>query len=292
MSKQSTGHKNIKSQEKTAGDRPFEKSSPTPEIEPKDKVTTEQTTEQTTEPAIEPLILWVSGGKGGVGKTTTARILTDLLADQTDYLYGYDCDPINPQFKRFYGAEYLPITSADTKTADIAVEALAERIEAKGHDYIIIDSPAGEIDMLSQLEERFAFISNLKEMGARLTRVMVMSTTLESVNLLEHALRDAQGLPVAHVAIRNLHFGGPHYFDAYNRSPVKTELEQQGGMTIDFPELGAIATDSIDKQSLTYSDAIEKESGLPTMRRSMVFQWREKCRKAFAEAEHLLGVTQ
>ena len=236
--------------------------------------------------------MWVSGGKGGVGKTTTARILTDLLADQTDYIYGYDCDPINPQFKRFYGAEYLPITSADTKTADIAVEALAERIEAKGHDYIIIDSPAGEIDMLSQLEERFAFISNLKDMGARLTRVMVMSTTLESVNLLEHALRDAQGLPVAHTAIRNLHFGGPHYFDAYNRSPVKTELERQGGMTIDFPELGAIATDSIDKQSLTYAEAIEKESGLPTMRRSMVFQWREKCRKAFAEAEHLLGVTK
>ena len=286
MSTQSTDPKNIQSKEKTAGNRPIEVGNPTPKI----KSGNEVIVEPIAEPKVEPLILWVSGGKGGVGKTTTARILADLLTDQTDYIYGYDCDPINPQFKRFYDAEYLPITSADTKTADIAVEALAERIEAKGHDYIIIDSPAGEIDMLSQLEERFAFVSNLKNIGARLTRVMVMSTTLESVNLLEHALSDAQGLPVAHVAIRNLHFGGPHYFDAYNRSPVKTELERQGGMTIDFPELGAIATDSIDKQSLTYSDAIEKESGLPTMRRLMVFQWREKCRKAFAEAEHLLGV--
>jgi len=287
MSKQSTDQTSLQSKEKSAGDRPIESGNIASEIRPD----TEVLVEPVAEPEIEPLILWVSGGKGGVGKTTTARILTDLLTDQTDYIYGYDCDPINPQFKRFYDAEYLPITSADTKTADIAVEALAERIEAKGHDYIIIDSPAGEIDMLSQLEERFAFISNLKNMGARLTRVMVMSTTLESVNLLEHALRDAQGLPVAHVAVRNLHFGGPHYFDAYNRSPVKSELEKQGGMTIDFPELGAIATDSIDKQSLTYSDALEKESGLPTMRRSMVFQWREKCRKAFAEAEHLLGVS-
>ena len=286
MSKQSTDQKSIQSKEKSAGDRPIEVGNLTSEVRPDN----EAIAQPVAKPEIEPLILWVSGGKGGVGKTTTASILTDLLTDQTDYIYGYDCDPINPQFKRFYDAEYLPITSADTKTADIAVEALAERIEAKGHDYIIIDSPAGEIDMLSQLEERFAFISNLKNMGARLTRVMVMSTTLESVNLLEHALRDAQGLPVAHVAVRNLHFGGPHYFDAYNRSPVKAELEKQGGMTIDFPELGAIATDSIDKQSLTYSDAIEKESGLPTMRRSMVFQWREKCRKAFAEAEHLLGV--
>ena len=287
MSKQSTDQKSIKSKEKTVDNRPTEGSNLTPEIKPD----SEATAQPTAEPAVEPLILWVSGGKGGVGKTTAARLLTDLLTEQTDYIYGYDCDPINPQFKRFYNAEYLPITSADTKTADIAVEALAERIEAKGHDYIIIDSPAGEIDMLSQLEERFAFISNLREMSARLTRVMVMSTTLESVNLLEHALRDAQGLPVAHVAVRNLHFGGPHYFDAYNRSPVKAELERQGGMTIDFPELGAIATDSIDKQSLTYSDAIEKESGLPTMRRSMVFQWREKCRQAFSNAEHLLGVT-
>ena len=255
--------------------------------EPKIKVVVEPI----AEPAVEPLILWVSGGKGGVGKTTAARLLTDLLTEQTDYIYGYDCDPINPQFKRFYDAEYLPITSADTKTADIAVEALAERIEAKGHDYIIIDSPAGEIDLLSQLEKRFAFVSNLREIGARLTRVMVMSTTLESVNLLEHALRDAQALPVAHIAVRNLHFGGPHYFDAYNRSPVKAELERQGGMTIDFPELGAIATDSIDKKSLTYSDAIEKEGGLPTMRRSMVFQWRKQCRQEFAKAKHLLGVT-
>ena len=225
MSKQSTDQKSIQSKEKSAGDRPPEVGNLASEVRPDN----EAIAQPVAKPEIEPLILWVSGGKGGVGKTTTARILTDLLADQSDYIYGYDCDPINPQFKRFYNAEYLPITSADIKTADIAVEALAERIEAKGHDYIIIDSPAGEIDMLSQLEERFAFISNLKNMKARLTRVMVMSTTLESVNLLEHALRDAQGLPVAHVAVRNLHFGGPHYFDAYNRSPVKAELERQGG---------------------------------------------------------------
>ena len=241
-------------------------------------------------PPIEPLILWVSGGKGGVGKTTTARILTDLLLDKTDYIYGYDCDPINPQFKRFYSAEYLPLTSPDTKTADLALETLAERIETQAHEYIIIDSPAGEIDMLGQLEERFAFISNLREMGARLTRVLVMSNTLESVNLLEHALAKAQGLPVAHVAVRNLHFGGLHYFDAYNRSSVKTELEKQGGVTVDFPELGAIASSSIDQNSLTYSEALEKASGLPTMRRSMVYQWREQVRQEFAKAGHLLGV--
>ncbi|MGB7247345.1 MAG: hypothetical protein WBC73_00285, partial [Phormidesmis sp.] len=85
---------------------------------------------------IEPLILWVSGGKGGVGKTTTARILTDLLLDKTDYIYGYDCDPINPQFKRFYSAEFLPLTSPDIKTADLALETLAERIEHKAHEYL------------------------------------------------------------------------------------------------------------------------------------------------------------
>jgi hypothetical protein len=256
---------------------------------------TQQRTDHAAELAVkttptEPLILWVSGGKGGVGKTTTARILSDLLLDKTNRIYGYDCDPINPQFKRFYGAEYLPLTSPDTKTADVALETLAERIENKANDYIILDSPAGEIDMLGQLEERFAFISSLRQMGARLTRVLVMSTTLESVNLLEHALSNARSLPVAHVAVRNLHFGGSHYFDAYNRSAVKTELEKQGGMTVDFPELGAIATGSIDKQSLTYRDAIEKESGLPTMRRSMIYQWRENVRKEFAKAGHLLGV--
>lgn len=241
-------------------------------------------------PSVEPLILWVSGGKGGVGKTTTARILTDLLSDKTDHIYGYDCDPINPQFKRFYGAEFLPLMSPDTQTADIALETLAERIESKANDYIIIDSPAGEVDMLTQLEERFAFVSNLRQMGARLTRVLVLSTTLESVNLLEHAISNAKDLPVAHVAVRNLHFGKPHYFDAYNRSSIKTELEKQGGVTVDFPQLGAIANSSIDQNSLTYSSAIEKESGLPTMRRSMVYQWRENVRKEFSKAGHLLGV--
>lgn len=278
MSTQST-----KSQQNGSVDSPVEN----PSVKPQANI---ESVDKLDSPSVEPLIIWVSGGKGGVGKTKTARILTDLLSDKTDYIYGYDCDPINPQFKRFYGAEYLPLTSADRKTADTAVETLAERIESKQHDYIIIDSPAGEIDMLGQLEERFAFISNLQYMGAKLTRVFVMSTTLESVNLLEKAISDARGLPVAHVAVRNLHFGGPHYFDAYNRSPVKTELEKQGGVTIDFPELGAIATDSIDKKSLTYSEAIEKDSGLPTMRRSMVYQWRENVRQEFAKAEHLLRI--
>lgn len=274
---QKSSHRAAAPTENQAPEKRNQNPQPEPEINPKAH-------------PIEPLILWVSGGKGGVGKTTTARILVDLLLDKTDYIYGYDCDPINPQLKRFYGAEFLPLTSPDTKTADLALETLAERIEAKAHEYIIIDSPAGEIDILGQLEERFAFISNLSEMGARLTRVLVMSTTLESVNLLEHAISNAQGLPVAHVAVRNLHFGGPHYFDAYNRSSVKAELEKQGGVTVDFPELGAIASSSIDQNSLTYSEAIEKASGLPTMRRSMVFQWREQVRQEFAKAGHLLGV--
>lgn len=242
------------------------------------------------ETSISPLILWVSGGKGGVGKTTMARILTDLLSDNFDRLYGYDCDPINPQFKRFYGAEYLPLTNRDRKTVDIAVETLAERIEARRHDCIIIDSPAGEVDILGQLEKRFAFISNLKHMDARLTRIFVMSTTPESVNLLQRSLDDTQGLPVGHVAVRNLHFGGPHYFETYNNSKTKQQLEERRGRTINFPALGEIASDSIDQNSLTYSEAIEKESGLPMMRRSMVYQWRENVREEFSKAGRLLGM--
>lgn len=239
---------------------------------------------------IEPMILWISGGKGGVGKTTASRILTDLLLEQTDFIYGYDCDPINPQFKRFYNAEFLPLTSADRKTADIAVEALAEKIEAKAHEYIVIDSPAGEVDMLGQLEKRFAFMSNLNSMGARLTRVFVMSTTPESVNLLQRSLDDTKGLPVGHVAVRNLHFGGKHYFDVYEQSQTKTQLESRGGVTINLPELGEIATDSIDKSSLTFTAATEADSGLPVMRRSMVYQWRKNVRQEFSQAGKLLGV--
>lgn len=252
--------------------------------------TTESATPASAPTTVEPLILWVSGGKGGVGKTTTARILTDLLLDKTDRIYGYDCDPINPQFRRFYGAEFLPLTNADRKTADIAAEALAERIEAQLHRYIIIDSPAGEVTLLSQLEKRFAFISNLKNMNAKLTRVFVMSTTPESVNLLQRSLDDTKGLPVGHVAIRNLHFGGAHHFETYNGSKTKAQLEDCKGRTVDFPELGEIATDSIDQRSLTYSEAAAKESGLPMMRRSMIYQWRENVRDEFSKAGRLLSL--
>ena len=241
-------------------------------------------------PPVQPLILWVSGGKGGVGKTTAARVLSDLLSDQTDAIYGYDCDPINPQFQRFYGAEYLPLIDADRKTADTAVETLAERIEAKKHQFIIIDSPAGEVDILGQLESRFAFVSGLKDIGAKLTRIFVMSTTPESVNLLQRSLDNSEGLPIGHIAVRNLHFGAQRYFDTYNNSNAKTLLEARCGRTIDFPQLGQIATDSIDQKSLTYFAATQKDCGLPTMRRSMIYQWRKNVRHEFSKAGRLLGL--
>lgn len=241
-------------------------------------------------PTVETLILWITGGKGGVGKTTTARILTDLLADKSDFLYGYDCDPINPQFKRFYGAEYLPLTNHDKKTADIAAEALAERVEAKQYDFIIVDSPAGEVDMLGYLESRFGFISNLKQMNARLTRVFVLSTTLESLNLLQRSLDDTKSLPVDHVVVRNLYNSGAHYFEDYDRSNTRRQLEERGGKTVDLLALGETARESTDKLSLTYSEAMEKEGGLPTMRRSMIYRWRENVREEFSKAGRLLGL--
>ncbi|MEM9004490.1 MAG: hypothetical protein AAGE59_13320 [Cyanobacteria bacterium P01_F01_bin.86] len=240
---------------------------------------------------VAPLILWITGCKGGVGKSTTARILTDLLAEKTEAIAKYDCDSKNPQFKRFYQAKYLPLMHSDLHKSDKALETLATVIEEKQHQYIIIDSPAGEVDALGKLEDRFAFTTNLPLLGAKLTRVFVLSTTPESTNLLNKALVDTKGLPVDHVVVRNLHFGGPEYFTSYNGSETKKQLERQGGITVDLPQLGAIAVASIDDKSLTYQQAMQPDSGFPIMRRSMVMRWREAVRQEFAQAGALLGVS-
>ena len=47
-------------------------------------------------------VIWVTGGKGGVGKSTFARGLLDILREAGLNVAAFDGDPTNAQLFRYY----------------------------------------------------------------------------------------------------------------------------------------------------------------------------------------------
>ena len=65
-------------------------------------------------------VIWITGGKGGVGKSTFARGLLDVLLDAEVNVAPFDGDPSNSQLFRYYqsvgNGVHIHLTSAGIHT--------------------------------------------------------------------------------------------------------------------------------------------------------------------------------
>jgi len=235
-------------------------------------------------------VIWITGSKGGTGKSTCARGLAHTLQVANKDFAAYDGDPENAQLFRYYNDVGNGVTCIGLKQRDGVDDILSEMHQA-GTPLILVDVPAGGGEILVGLEEDIGFFSALSELGYGLTMVSLLSCSKDSVNQLKRTIEITEGYDVAHVAVKNLFYGTAKEFALFDDSRTKRRLLENGGLVIEMRDLLKKTYDRLDKFDFSFQAALETDSDMlswPDARR--VKQWTKHFEQQVTSTGGLFGL--
>lgn len=229
-------------------------------------------------PAIEMpekkrLVIWITGGKGGTGKSTFARGVLDILISAGVNVAAFDGDLENSQLFRYYQNVGDGVVRTELAERD-GGDAILEVMDKQKPDVILVDVAAGGSQILVRLQDESLFLSDARELGYDFTVVTVMSPIMDSVNMLRESMATTDGYGVRHVAVKNLYLAsGNNTFDFFKESKTKLRFEKAGGVVIEMRGLLGSTYGAIDRQSLPFCVVTNGQSDLPRGDFNRTRQW-------------------
>ena len=217
-------------------------------------------------------LYFVTGGKGGVGKSILSMLLVDFL---TQYLKKkiilIESDTSNPDVgKTFVNNDEVEVIFLSLDNADGWIE-LVNYCETKDKD-IVINFAARSGEAI----KKFAgtLIGSLEELNMALITFWIINRQRDSVELLKEYMDVVPG--ELHV-VRNTFYGEPHKFELFNNSKIRSEVEKRGA-TIDCPDLADRVADDMYSGRLSIAKAAVE---MPLGNRAELKRWRSLCWKMF-----------
>ena len=225
---------------------------------------------------MNPPILFVSGSKGGVGKSIAAMAVLDYLTAAGRPVKLVETDLANPDVWKSYGrsveSELLDLDQVDGWIS------LVNLVEADPHITFVINTPARNNE--SAREHGAILLDSLRELERRLVTLWVINRQRDSLELLESYMQ-SMNAGVIHV-IRNGYFGDAHKFELYEQSAVKQTIKDHGGLSLFLPDLADRVTDALYSSRITIKEAAGQ---LTLGDRAVLNSWRNAVRSLLTEAE-------
>ena len=189
--------------------------------------------------------IYITGGKGGIGKSLMALALTDYKAETSKVLL-IDCDPVNPDSSLAY--KNNKHDNVQTMRAKVRSEDASGQVDASGlidtltsadkdtADTIIIDAPAGDSVLLA---EAGAIITDACKAG-KMESVFVWlvdsndKTPINALHLAFDAIREADKI----VLVKNYRKGTN--FDFFDNSKTIIDIMKSPNVQIiDLPKIAS-----------------------------------------------------
>jgi hypothetical protein len=211
----------------------------------------------------------VGGEKGGVGKSTVARLLAQAFIDRQQAFVALDGDRSHGDLLRFYADYTVPLNLDENASADAILLSAIETDQA-----VLVDLPAQSANALHNWIQESGVLDLAKELDIPLTYWHVTDGSRNSVELLQRAIDDFSGSDaVAFVIVRNAGRGGN--FAAFEQSTAKARAEAIGARTIDLGRLDDKVMSNIDWQNLSFWAAANRDQGecLSLLDRQRVRSW-------------------
>lgn len=205
------------------------------------------------QPVIKPTLVIVAAQKGGVGKTTTARLLCHWLADTKRQHAAFDAEFPAGSLARFY-----PKVTEVVDTAKVADQAriFDTLADAREGTVLVLDLRAGTFfDVLTLMEDLHIF-RDAREGAYRLVFLHVLGSSVESVAEIDETLKRFSG--ATHVAVRNVASGAS--MARWDASRTREEFLAGGGVEIEIPPLDPMAYQAVDDTSATFRDYVENKN--------------------------------
>jgi hypothetical protein len=205
------------------------------------------------QPVIKPSLVLVGAQKGGVGKTTTARLLLHWLGEAKRQHAAFDTEYPAGSLARFYPnvSEIVDITRVSDQAR--IFDTLAE---ARDGMVLAVDLKAGLFfDVLSLMEDLHIF-RDARDGLYRLIFLHVLGSSVESITEIEETMRRFRG--ASHVAVRNVASGAN--MARWDASRTREAFLGEGGIEIEIPPLDPLAYQAVDEASARFRDFVDNRS--------------------------------
>jgi hypothetical protein len=235
------------------------------------------------------MILHISdGGKGGVGKSTTANALVNYLSSQGGKVLIIETDTQNPDVIRCTANSKRKIAGlyADLRTED-GWNDLLELIEANAGkiDHAVMSLPGADLNTAK-------YVPLTQEVcqacGVDIFHYFTINRQLDSLNLLAKSVNDGfASIATRRAVVMNGLNGERSKFERWDESDVKAE---SNAVEIYLPELYWKTQDAFAQAGTTYGEFAD--SAKSPLLKSRVSQWTTAVNAEFAKMTEELAEMQ
>lgn len=231
----------------------------------------------------KPRLIVTHGEKGGVGKTTVARVIADFLKSHDVAFRAFDAEGETGQLLRFHTAD---TSSVDVSDAASVAPVLDYLMDGAGKRLALVDLGARSGADLKAWLYRGGALEEAESSRLGITVVYVLGGAIDSVGHLKECY-GALGREVNYVIVRNL--GVAVKFDVYDQSKVREEILRAGAREITFPALDPAVYQSVDRASLPFSAFADNQGGtFGYTERRYTRTWLRECFVALEEVSPML----
>lgn len=214
-------------------------------------------------------VIFVGGGKGGVGKTTVTMSVVDSLLTKGEKVVLVESDDSNPDaYKALNTLVQSEICNLDAEEGFIKLGGI---IEANPSACIVVNTAARATKKMVEYGGIIADVAD--ELKRALVMLWPINRQRDSIELLKEFLDGANGYSATYVLL-NTYFGSADKFARYNASKQKDRVTG----TITFHELNDLVADKLIDNRLALSNA---DAILSIAERSVLGRYRAAGNKAF-----------
>lgn len=228
----------------------------------------------------KPRLLLTHGEKGGVGKTTVARLVADFLASREAAFRAFDAEGPTGQLLRFHPDQ---TSAVEVDKAAAIAPVLDFLMDGQPKRLALVDLGARSGEDLKEWLYKGGALEEAETGQLAITVVYVVGGAVDSVGHLKECFA-ALGTDVNYVIVKN--YGVAAKFDVYEDSNIRQDLLSAGAKEISIPALDGTVYQSVDKASLSFSAFCEGEAGYTERRYCRT--WLRECYAALDEASAFL----
>ena len=195
-------------------------------------------------------IVFVSGSKGGVGKSITTMAVLDHLATRQQMTKLVDADTSNPDVFKSYSRS-LEAEQIDLDDVEGWIQ-LVNIADSPSFKTVVVNTPARNNDGVRK--HGAVLLGALRELSRPLITLWIINRQRDSLDLLAEYLDLTAGHGVVHV-VQNGYFGEQKKYELYNNSSIRDRVAGQNGKTLFLPDLADRVTDELYSKRITLAQA-------------------------------------
>ncbi len=197
---------------------------------------------------IHKRLVFVTGDKGGVGKSFTARTLVQHNLDTDQACHAYDIDPVNPSLHQYYPENTIRLNLEEAGALDQI------RNDLEFNSLLLVDCAARALHELDGWFRELGLFRQREDLHLGITFVFVITPDKSCTAIMSEAL-DMFGHEADYLVVKNLKMGKD--FSIYENSKLRKRLlEEYQGKEITLPPLLERTVVLLDRYDLGFNRAL------------------------------------